>query len=122
MAQLSVSLDAAEETARDAREGRWISVEEVRREPQVTRQALAHGRWPNYATGRLAAIGVLDEVDRLLESLPVPTVTQRLNPDEVVHDSAREAGGVPHYLFITTALDVGARLMRVTRVGHYRPA
>ena len=32
MAQLSVSLDAAEESARDAREGRWVSVEEVRRE------------------------------------------------------------------------------------------
>ena len=63
---------------------------------------------------------VLDEVDRLLESLPAPSVSQRLNPEEVVYDSARTAAGVQHYLFITTTLDVGARVMWVVRVGHHR--
>jgi len=62
---------------------------------------------------------VLDEVDRIVDSLPPPSVSQRLDAGEVVYDAVRTMGGVQHYLFITTELDVGARLMRINRVGHF---
>ena len=60
---------------------------------------------------------MLDEIDRLLDCLPAATVSQRLDPAEVVYDSVRSVGRLQHYLFITTRLDVGARLMVVTRIG-----
>ena len=61
---------------------------------------------------------VLDEVGRLIESVPVPTVGQRLEPVQSLHDMARVSAGLEHVVFITTVLDVAGREMRIIGVGH----
>jgi len=63
---------------------------------------------------------VLDEVDVILNSVPAPDVAQRLRPDVTIHDFSRTAGGVEHVVFLTTVLDVPARLLHIRRIGRTR--
>ena len=60
---------------------------------------------------------MFDEVELILGSV-VPDVDQRLHPSPTVHIAARAVGGVEHLGFLTTTLDVPARVLPVERVGH----
>ena len=60
----------------------------------------------------------LDEVDRLLASVPAPDVAQRLAPHEMIDDLSRTAAGVEHVVFLSTLLDVPTRQLRIRQIGH----
>ncbi len=87
---------------------------------------MSYGYAPRYSARATAELrhlevwlqeDVLDEVDRLVDSLPVPDVAQRLASGRTVDDLYRVVGGVKYYVFITTELDVAARELRVLSVG-----
>lgn len=61
---------------------------------------------------------LLDEVERLLESVPAPTVAQRLESTVTVHELIRHDGAVEHRVIFRTRLEVESRRLVIDRVGH----
>ena len=60
---------------------------------------------------------VLDEIEHVLNSVPVPDVAQRLDPNETVHTFSRTADGAEHVVFLLTVLEVASRQLKILRVG-----